>query len=224
MATEAAVFDVMGTLFSLERPRQALLSVGAPAASLEAWFERVLHQAACLSILGDFHPFSELAAGALRTTLAQLGLDPARSEPLDALRELDAYEDAAEALALLRDAGLEVAVLTNGGAEDTEHLLERSGLASYVQQIVTVEEAGRYKPDRAPYEQLLQRLRRGPEGVAFVAAHAWDCLGASSVGLRAVWIDRLEHEWPFQQAEQPRAGSLLEAARLLLHDGGAVPE
>src|SRR5437764_8424944 len=94
----AVVFDALGTLFDLEPARRALVDLGAPPIALDSWYQRILHEAATVTIVGSYHPFKELAATALKTTLAQLGLDPHRTEPLDALAELDAYPEAVDAL------------------------------------------------------------------------------------------------------------------------------
>jgi 2-haloacid dehalogenase len=215
---EAVAFDAMGTLFSLERPRAALLELGAPQAGLELWFGRILHEAATLTLVGDFAPFEELAAAALRTTLAQLGLDPARTEPLEALQELEPAADAAAALDLVRQAGLVAAVLTNGSIESTVQLLERGRLI--VQEVVSVAPVQRYKPHAAPYDALVERVGTNPRRVALVAAHGWDCVGARRAGLRPVWVDGLERVWPFPEEEPERVSTLLEAARLLVRDAG----
>ncbi len=71
------IFDVLGTLFSLDAVRGKLSAIGAPAATLEAWFERTLHGALTLTTVGEFRPFREVARAALKTTLAQLELDVA---------------------------------------------------------------------------------------------------------------------------------------------------
>jgi len=143
----AVAFDAMGTLFSLERPRVALMELGAPHAALELWFQRILQCAATLTLVDQFAPFDELAAPALRTMLVQLGLDPRRTEPLEALEELEPAPDAAAALELARAAGLTTAVLTNGSIDSTIRLLERAGLV--VQQVVSVDPVQRYKPHAA---------------------------------------------------------------------------
>jgi 2-haloacid dehalogenase len=71
------IFDVLGTLFSLDAVRARLSAIGAPAATLEAWFERTLDGALTLTTVGEFRPFREVARAALQTTLAQLELDVA---------------------------------------------------------------------------------------------------------------------------------------------------
>ena len=63
--TEAVVFDVMGTVFDLSPLRKRLAKAGAPEGALEAWFGRMLHAAATLTLVGDFRPFREVASSTL---------------------------------------------------------------------------------------------------------------------------------------------------------------
>lgn len=216
-ATRAVVFDVMGTLFSLERARESFVALGPPAPALEAWFQRILHQAATVTIVDEYRPFKELAASALRTTLAQLGLDPERTSPLDALAELDPYPEAETALRRLHDAGLTVVALTNGAKDSTEKLLERGGLQAYFAHVLSCDEVKAFKPHRAPYELALDRLSRP---ATLVAAHAWDIVGARAAGLDVIWIDREEQVWPFPLDQPPQVHDLAEAADLILERGG----
>jgi 2-haloacid dehalogenase len=103
------VFDALGTLFDLEPARQKLVEIGAPAAALEAWFERLLHTALALTTVGEFRPFAEIAEATLQTTLAQLDLDESSTADVVAcLESLDAYDDAALALERLGAAGVRI--------------------------------------------------------------------------------------------------------------------
>ncbi|MGH3032541.1 MAG: haloacid dehalogenase, partial [Gaiellaceae bacterium] len=87
--TRAVAFDAMGTLFELAPLRDRLRGLGAPEQTLEAWFGRLLHSAASLTLAGDFHAFAELAETSLRTALAQQGLDESRAaEVLEGFAEL----------------------------------------------------------------------------------------------------------------------------------------
>ncbi|MBA2424535.1 MAG: haloacid dehalogenase type II [Actinobacteria bacterium] len=217
MATRAVVFDVMGTLFDLAPVRRRLTELGAPEGALEAWFGRMLHSAASLTLVGEFRPFREVGEATLLTTLAQLEVETARAdEVLRALGELDAYPDAAAAFDLLDRAGVPAVTLTNGGREHTEKLLESAGLRGRVEQVLTVEEVRAYKPHREPYLHVARTLGLPPASLALIAAHGWDVVGARAAGLSAIWVDRLERRWPFPTAEPPTTSTLVEAVELAL--------
>lgn len=191
------MFDANGTLFGLD-PVEELLGLAAA----EAFFERTLHSAASLTLAGAWAPFAEVARDALATTCAKLGREVDVDEVLDALSELPAAPDAAEAVAL---AG-ECAILTNGGLESTRSLVERAGLP--IDTILSCDEVRAYKPSAAPYLHARERLGE----CVLVAAHAWDVAGARAAGLRAIWVDRTERTWPLAGVEPgERAASLVEA-------------
>jgi 2-haloacid dehalogenase len=209
------VFDVMGTLFDLGVVRRRLQDLGAPGATLEAWFGRLLHSATSLTLAGDFRPFRELAESTLRTVLVQLELDEARAaDVLAALGELDPYPDAGAAFDRIAEAGIGIATLTNGGEQHTRGLLERAGLVERVAAVLTVEEVEAYKPAAAPYRYAADRLGVAPQELTLIAAHAWDVVGARAAGLEAVWVERLERRWPFPLPQPASAPDLERAAEI----------
>jgi len=217
VAEQAVVFDVMGTLFDLAPVGRRLELIGAPQGAFEAWFERVLHTAASLTLVGQFAPFREIARTALGSTLAQLGVHEGRAdEVLDALRELDPYPDTVQSLELLAEAGIPAVALTNGGREQTKRLMHSAGLLDRVGHVLSVEDVRAYKPHPAPYRHAVETLGLPPESLTLIAAHGWDVIGAQAAGLAAVWVDRLELRWPFPTAEPRRAAGLVEAVSLAL--------
>ncbi len=214
------IFDVLGTLFSLDAVRAKLSAIGAPAATLEAWFERTLHGALTLTTVGEFRPFREVARAALQTTLAQLELDVAQTEEiLGGLSEVQAHDDAAAALDRLAGADARIVALTNSGAQQTEEILEQAKLRDRFERLFSVSEVGAYKPDRRPYQHVVNELGVEPVEAALVAAHAWDVVGARAAGLESIWVERLERRWPLPVPEPRRASSLAEAAEILLATG-----
>jgi 2-haloacid dehalogenase len=214
--TDAVVFDALGTLFQLRPLGERLEELGAPEGAFDAWFERLLHSAAATTLTGEFVPFAELARTALATTAARLGVELDAHEVLPLLQRLPPYPDARPAVERLRESGVAWAVLTNGGAGQTRALLEGAGLAEHVWHVVSVEEVQAYKPHPAPYRRVLELLELPPEQVTLVSAHGWDVLGARAAGLRAVWVDRVEHRWPFPLEEPARAPDLERAVELAL--------
>jgi 2-haloacid dehalogenase len=194
------VFDSMGTLFELTPLHERL-----GRAETEAWFERILHSAATLTVAGDFVPFAELARTTLATACAMLELDVDQDDVLSQLQQLPPADDAREALERCERAF----VLTNGGREAGERLLERCGLDSLVERVFGVDEVRAYKPDPRPYRLVLDTIGEA----TLVATHAWDCVGAVNAGMAAVWVTRSEKVSPFP------GGPLRAAADLV----GAVP-
>jgi 2-haloacid dehalogenase len=214
-APEIVIFDLIGTLVDLEPVRRRMIAEDAPPATLKAWFARTLHTATCLTLLGEFAPFADIARTSLQTTLATVDVDPSAAEPILApLAEgtLPAFTDAGDALASLNAADLSLYVLTNGSAEQTRNQLGSAELEAYFDGIVSVEEVRAYKPHPSTYQRVLDRAGTRPGQATFVAAHGWDAVGARAVGLDAIWISRSEKRWPFPAPEPPAVGDLRAAA------------
>jgi 2-haloacid dehalogenase len=217
MPPRAVCVDVMGTLFDLSEARRRLEALGAPPLALEAWFHRLLHTAVSVSMTGDFRPFPELAKPALESLLVQLDLPPEGAvEVLDALGELDAYDDAGPALERLAASGTRVVALTNGTEQNTRKLLARGGLETHVEQIITTESVGVYKPHPDVYGRAVTELRLPARDITLLAAHAWDVMGALAAGLGAVWVSRLERRWPLPLPQARTAADLDEAVEQIL--------
>jgi 2-haloacid dehalogenase len=214
------VFDVIGTLIDLRPLGRRLEEAGAPQTALDAWFERTLHHAACVTLAGEFAPFADLARAALETTLVSAAVDPSGAgelmEPLSS-GSLPAYPEAATALRDARATGRSVAVLTNGPADQTEQQLRSAGLEALVEHVRSVEEVSAYKPHPSVYG-LISKLAEGRRPV-LVAAHAWDVFGARAAALDAVWVRRTPAPWPFPGDDPPTAPDLRAAVHAALRIG-----
>jgi 2-haloacid dehalogenase len=156
-------------------------------------------------MLGEFVPFAELARSTLVATAAMLDLEVDVDDVVAQLRRLPPAEDARTALERIRAHGDRAFVLTNGGRDAGEELVERAGFVELVDRVFGVDEVRAYKPDPRPYRYVLDEL--GGDAL-LVATHAWDCLGAVHAGMRAVWVNRSERAWPFP------ARGLLDGDRL----------
>ncbi|HEY6473866.1 MAG TPA: HAD family hydrolase [Acidimicrobiales bacterium] len=124
------------------------------------------------------------------------GVDATEREAMvDALRNLDqhpmvAYPEAAETLALLRDAGVTVGVCSNWGWE-LDAYLEQVGLLRLVDCSITSARAGSRKPHPGIYASSVEALGVRPEQVVFVG-DSWepDVRGPRRVGMTAVHVWR----------------------------------
>eukprot|EP00913_Durusdinium_trenchii_P005672 g5290.t1 len=149
------------------------------------------------TLAGEYIPLSDAAESSLRQVVAANGRSDTDIDPiLSCLRRLEPYPDAADALReLSKDHRL--VVLTNSSREMAEELLTNSGLSEYIAHVRSADEFGHCKPHPVPYRETLAALDVKPEQACFVAAHGWDIVGANAVGLRTVWVSRLERHWPF---------------------------
>jgi HAD superfamily hydrolase (TIGR01549 family) len=121
----------------------------------------------------------------------------------EAAREADlAYRQVASAINLrrgarallegIREAGMEVVILTNGTVDPQRWKAEQSGLLHLVAGVVVSEEAGYHKPDRRAFEAALA-VTGAPAGRAAMVGDRWefDIAGALEAGFaRAVWVSR----------------------------------
>ncbi len=177
-------FDVIETLMSLEPLRARLTDIGQPPGLLEAWYTRTLRDGMALSA------FAEVAEAALRGLTHYTVSDEQVAAVMAGWDELPAFPDAAPAVTRLTEAGLRVACLTNGSASLTSAFLNRAGLGSGVDRVISAQEVYRWKPAGVVYLYAASVLDVPTDRLALVAAHDWDCHGAKRAGLTTGWVSR----------------------------------
>jgi 2-haloacid dehalogenase len=211
-------YDIVGTLFSLEKVRSALTASGAPPHALEILFAESLRDYFALSHSGDYAPLKEVLQGSVRRSLAVVGVEAGDDQVagvMAALPELDPSPGAAECVALFAEAGWRQMALTNGSEELTRGLLARAGLDSRVATVCSCDSIGVSKPSPRVYEMATEEA--GGEELWLVAAHAWDTAGAARAGLRTAWVSSKEGRYlPAFTPPDVRAPDLAGAARAVL--------
>jgi 2-haloacid dehalogenase len=190
----AVVFDAYGTLLDVHAAvARHAPRLGPHAAAVSAlWRAKQLEQSWILSATGDYADFAELTARALDIALATHGLsdDVLRADLLGAYRRLDAFPDAAPALAALRAQGRATAILSNGAPAMLHDACDAAGLSPLLDAVLSVDPLRRYKPAREVYALATARFACAPEAIAFVSANAWDAFGAARFGFRVHWLNR----------------------------------
>lgn len=191
---DAVAFDVLETLLDLEPIGARLEAVGQPAAVLGPFFMRFQRDAMALTLAGDVADFTATARQALRTETQQAMSEDAIAHVLEGFATVPAFPDAAPALQKLAGAGVRIGCLTVGDPHNTRSFLAGAGLDTYVDQVVTSDAVGTWKPAAAVYHHTAEALGCALDRMALVAVHAWDCHGAKRVGALAGWCSRLEGE------------------------------
>jgi 2-haloacid dehalogenase len=134
---------------------------------------------------GAYVPYERLVRAAARTA----GLPDAAADALEERwPELAAWDGAQAALDILRGR-TKLAVVTN--CSERLGMLAAGRLNIPWDCVVTAEAAGYYKPDPRPYRLALARMDVPATEAAFVAGSGYDLFGASAVGLRIYWHNRV---------------------------------
>jgi 2-haloacid dehalogenase len=183
-------FDVIDTLMSLEPLRTRLTDIGQPPGLLEAWYTRTLRDGMALSATGDYAGFTDMAEAALRGLTHYTISDEQVASVMAGFGDLPAFPDALPAVTRLAEAGLRVACLTNGSAYLASSFVNRTGLGSLVDRVISIEEVYRWKPAGVVYLYAASVMDVPPDRMALVAAHDWDCHGAKRAGLTTGWVSR----------------------------------
>ena len=104
-----------------------------------------------------------------------------------AIERLRPFPEVPPALERLRER-YRLVVLSNGDPDMLETAKRYHGIA--FDQVISVAEAGAFKPHHATYAKAAELAGVAPDQVLFVANHAFDCIGAKAAGMRTAFIDR----------------------------------
>ena len=199
MAVTTCVFDAYGTLFDVaaaarqmaEQPGQSRLKAVWPKLAAD-WRAKQLQYTWLRAITGEHVPFWDVTKDGLDWAMEASSLDdPELRETLLALYwELPAYPEVPEMLAVLKARGFTTAILSNGSPDMLDGAVEFAGVRSWLDDVLSVEEVGIFKPARAVYDMVGKRFGTTPEQVLFVSSNGWDAAGAAGYGFHTAWVNR----------------------------------
>jgi 2-haloacid dehalogenase len=199
-----ATFDCYGTLIDWNRGIRGVLG-------------RVFGEARADAELSRFHDIEPaLQADGRRTyrevlteAMRRLG---ARESEVAALAESlpgwPAFPEVRRALQDARARGWRLAILSNTDRDYIEASIRQIGVP--FELAIVASEIGSYKPATAHWTEFFRRTKADPAGHVHVAASLFhDIAAAASLGLRAVWINRLG-----EQSSLPRVRELPDLSGL----------
>ncbi len=194
------VLDVNETLSDMAPMGARFEDVGAPALSATAWFAGLLRDGFALTALGAAEPFARIAADNLRIALHGVSLNRDIEEAVEhvmvGFRSLDVHPDVPDGLRALQDRGLRLVTLSNGSVSVAEGLFERAGVRNRFERLLSVEDAGIWKPAAGAYAYALAQCGVDAGDAMLVAVHPWDIAGASRAGLATAWVNRPGGPYP----------------------------
>ncbi len=192
----ACVFDAYGTLFNVATPIEKLGGeIGEKAADLGLlWRRKQLEYTWLRSLMGSHADFWTVTREALDYALATLAIEDSgglADELMTLYLKLDAYPEVAEGLAAIKRRGKRTAILSNGSPSMLESVVRHAGLEKLIDQVLSVEDVGIYKPSRRVYRLAMQKLViQDAPSICFVSANTWDAQAAAHFGFQVVRIAR----------------------------------
>ncbi len=200
MVMSVVVFDVNETLSDMAPMAARFADVGAPENLAAQWFVGVLRDGFALTVAGGRESFAVLAEGGLRSIFAGLPLDrpadDAVAHVLAGFSALDLHPDVVTGVLALRERGLRLVTLTNGSAQIADRLLAAAGIRGEFEMVMSVEDAGAWKPAPVAYAHAARRCGVDPEQMLLVAVHPWDIDGAARAGMATGWVSRSGSPYP----------------------------
>ena len=193
IACRAIVCDAYGTLLDVHGPARRLADrVGPDAAAISAaWRAKQMEYTWVHSLAQQHVDFATLTEAALRVALRSHAVDEAVVPDLMAENlRLDAFPEVPAALAEVRSRGVGRVVLSNGTPGSLQRQLVSAGLDSLLDDVLSAEVAGVFKPDPRVYRLATERFGCPARELAFLSSNPWDAFGARTAGFQVVWVNR----------------------------------
>lgn len=196
---KACVFDAYGTIFNVHAPIAKLSArIGENAGEVSRlWRQKQLEYTWLRSMMPAHIDFWEITGDALDYALETHGISDGglRKDLMRLYLTLDAYDDAVPALGVLRDKGLQTAILSNGSPNMLQAAAAHAGIAPLLDANLSIETVGIFKPSPNVYQLVLDTMDLEPEEVNFVSTNGWDAAAAAYFGFQVVWMNRFDVPW-----------------------------
>lgn len=191
---EVCVFDAYGTVFDFASAAARCTDLPpekmAPLTAL--WRDKQLQYAWLRALQGRHADFWQVTGDALDYALETLGLasEGTRARLMQLYLELDVFPEVPAVLDRLKRAGKRVGILSNGSPSMLATVVRNAKIEGLLDAVLSVEEAGVYKPHPKVYALAVDRFAVAAGAIAFQSSNAWDAYAASAYGMRVVWCNR----------------------------------
>jgi 2-haloacid dehalogenase len=197
------VVDMQGGLTRAVTPYLKAKGWAGEPSRLVTWWRRTHFENSMIdALLARAHtPYREIGRISLAYTLERAGIPHTQDEVKRLVAEIERlrpFPDVVEALTRLKRK-YRLVILSNGDPDMLEAI--KPGLGIAFDRIISVAEAGSFKPHAVTYRKAAEMMAAEPQEILFVANHAFDCVGAKASGMRAAFVDRRKRpfgDWPYQ--------------------------
>lgn len=194
--TRVAVFDAYGTLLDVDAAMRAHAGRLGPdwQRISQEWRTKHVEYTWVRSLARPalHRDFWQLARDSLAVVAARHGIGDAAllEDVLRSYRRLDAFPEVPDMLRGLKAKGFMRAILSNGEPAMLAEAVQAAGVADLLDDVLSVEAVGVYKPDPRVYRLATERFGVSASEIAFFSSNPWDAFGARSFGFRVFWVNR----------------------------------
>jgi len=213
------VLDVYETLLDMGDLERKVNSLLDSKRSYIIWFEIFMQYCFVDNCTIQFNDFISIAKATMQMTASHLDRTIAEHEidsVLETLKHLPVHNGVQEGLSALNDEGYRIAALTNSPEQVVRERMERTGLISYFECVLSAEHVKKYKPSMEVYRWAAKKMDAKEKDMLFVSAHGWDIAGAANAGMTTAFM-KLGNEILYPLAPKPDlvCSSLLDLANQL---------
>ncbi|UPM44479.1 haloacid dehalogenase type II [Halocatena salina] len=198
-SVSVVAFDSYSTIVDVDTAARALSEHTDDAESVsDLWRSRSLSYAMHSALIDTYRPFDDLLRDSLDYALAVNDItvdENEREQILEVYHNLAVFEDVHEGIRRLTDGGYDCYIVSNGTPEMLDSLVEHADIGAYIEETISADEVGIYKPAPEPYREAATRSETPIKEIAYVAAGWWDVRGALHAGMVSVRIDRKGLPW-----------------------------
>lgn len=187
-------FDVNETLLDLGPLKKSVAAaLGGKEDLVTLWFTTMLQYSLVMTTGNRYEDFGEIGVGTLRMVAKNNSIDlneKDAKEAISPIKSLPPHPEVKQALKDLRNENFKLVSLTNSSNEAVRTQFENAGLTELFDEMLSIEDIGKYKPHLDTYNWASRKMGIKPEESMLIAAHGWDIAGALWANWRAAFIGR----------------------------------
>jgi 2-haloacid dehalogenase len=187
------LLDVYETLLDMTDIERSVNHLMDSRRGYAIWFEVFMQYCFVDNCTGKFNNFMSIANATMHMCGKNLGVnvtDDDAEDVLNLLSQLPVHEGVPEGLSRLLDLGYRLAALTNVPKEIINERMERTGLVSYFEKVLSAETIRKYKPCTEVYTWAANEVELPVHDMLLVSAHGWDIAGAASAGMKTAYLEQ----------------------------------
>ena len=204
-APRVIIMDVYDTILNMSEIEKYVNTLLNSSRGFTIWFGLMMQYSFVDNCTDQFHEFSALGKATLQMAGKTFGIqvkEGAFDDILHLMKHLPLHNGVSEGLTRLNATGCRISALTNSPKDIVLERMERTGLISYFDKVMSSESIKKYKPSRDVYAWAAKGMDADPTECLFISAHAWDIAGAQYAGMITAYIKR-PYQMAFPLAPEP---------------------